>query len=96
MPNPGDLKLGMFVSVTLTGAAQRTLAVARSAVQMIGERAVVYVALGDGNFVERTVQLGGAVGDVISVTEGLRAEERVVSEGSFFLRAEAARLRGGA
>ena len=94
--NPGDLKLGMFVSVTLTSATQRTLVVPRSAVQMIGERAVVYVALENGNFVERTVRLGAAVGDAISVTEGLRAEERVVSEGSFFLRAEAARRRDGA
>ena len=95
VPNVGDLKLGMFVSVTLTGAAQRTIVVPRSAVQMIGERAVVYIALQDGRFVARTVRLGPAVSALISVTEGLQADDRVVTEGSFFVRAEAARLRGG-
>jgi len=63
---------------------------------MIGERPVVYVALDEeGRFVERSVRLGATVGEAVAVTEGLSANDRVVVEGSFFVRAEAARVRGG-
>ena len=44
---------------------------------------------------ERPVTLGGAVGDAVQVLKGLKPGDRVVTEGSFFLRAEAARLRSG-
>jgi multidrug efflux pump subunit AcrA (membrane-fusion protein) len=37
--------------------------------------------------------VGAPVGDAVEVIEGLKPGERVVSEGSFFLRAEAARTR---
>jgi cobalt-zinc-cadmium efflux system membrane fusion protein len=97
VPNDtGALRLGMFVNVGLetAGADQRVLA-PRSAVQSIGERQVVYVAAGDGRFIERTVKIGTAVGDHVEVLDGLKAGERVVNEGSFFLRAEAARNRAG-
>jgi multidrug efflux pump subunit AcrA (membrane-fusion protein) len=71
--------------------------VPRSAIQAIGTRRVVYVAAdGDeGRFLERPVKVGASVADVVEVTEGLKPGERVVSEGSFFLRAEAARTRPG-
>jgi RND family efflux transporter MFP subunit len=94
----GDLRLGMFVTVTFeTGGAERMTVVPRAAVQTIGERSVVYVpAQGEeGKFTERTVKLGATVGEFIQVQEGLKAGERVVTDGSFFLRAEAARSRSG-
>jgi cobalt-zinc-cadmium efflux system membrane fusion protein len=95
VPNRGDLKLGMFVNVTIPGPAERVVVVPRTAVQTIGERSVVYVALEEGRFVERTVRLGAPVGDAVAVL-GVRPNERVVADGSFFLRAEASRGRGGA
>ncbi|HYE94084.1 MAG TPA: efflux RND transporter periplasmic adaptor subunit [Terriglobales bacterium] len=96
VPNPGDLKLGMFVNIAVAAAPRPALVVPRSAVQMIGERPVVYVALDEeGRFVERSVRLGATVGEAVAVTEGLSANDRVVVEGSFFVRAEAARVRGG-
>ena len=69
----------------------------RSAVQSIGDRSVVYVlAEGeDGRFSERPVRLGPAVGDSVQVLQGVKPGERVVTEGSFFLRAEASRARSG-
>jgi multidrug efflux pump subunit AcrA (membrane-fusion protein) len=69
--------------------------VPRAAVQSVGERAVVYVPIqeGEGRFAERPVKLGQPVGDLVEVVEGLKPGERVVTEGSFFLRAEAARAR---
>ncbi|MGH7391809.1 MAG: efflux RND transporter periplasmic adaptor subunit [Candidatus Rokuibacteriota bacterium] len=99
IPNrEGALRLGMFVNVAFAvPASGRSVLVPRSAVQSIGERAVVYVAARDdeGRFVERPVRLGVADGDLVQVVDGLAAGERVVTEGSFFVRAEAARTRAG-
>ena len=65
--------------------------------QTIGDRSVVYVpAEGEeGKFVERTVRLGPPAGEFVPVLVGLKPGERVVTEGSFFVRAEAARTRTG-
>jgi cobalt-zinc-cadmium efflux system membrane fusion protein len=98
-PNRGaDLRLGMFVTVSFeTGAGERMTVVPRAAVQTIGERSVVYVPVQgeEGKFAERTVKLGAPVGDFVPVQEGLKPGDRVVTDGSFFLRAEAARSRSG-
>jgi cobalt-zinc-cadmium efflux system membrane fusion protein len=96
--NPaGALRLGMFVSVSVTvpSTAGAVAVVPRGAIQAIGSRSVVYVAAdGDeGRFIERAVTVGAPVGDAVEVIVGLKPGERVVSEGSFFLRAEAARTR---
>lgn len=93
--NRGELRLGMFTEVAFEGAGSAArLVVPRAAVQAIGPRNVVYVAMEEeGRFQERTVQLGMAAGDTVEVLDGLKAGERVVSEGSFFLRAEAGRAR---
>jgi membrane fusion protein, heavy metal efflux system len=95
VPNRGELRLGMFTEVTFEASSAATrLVIPRAAVQAIGQRNVVYVATEDeGRFQERTVRLGAAAGDTVEVLEGLSAGERVVSEGSFFLRAEAGRAR---
>ncbi len=99
VPNrTGDLRLGMFVSASFEdGGAQRRTVVPRVAVQAVGERAVVYVPVDgeEAKFAERPVKLGQRVGDFVEVLEGLKAGEKVVTEGSFFLRAEATRARSG-
>ena len=99
VPNrAGDLRLGMFVTMTFeTGAGERTTVVPRAAVQIIGERSVVYVpAEGEeGKFVERAVKLGPPAGQFVPVLDGLKPGDKVVTDGSFFLRAEAARTRSG-
>jgi cobalt-zinc-cadmium efflux system membrane fusion protein len=91
-----SLRLGMFVQVRVAGAAGPARAVVpRAAVQTIGSRSVVYVAGSEeGRFAERTVRLGAGNGDVVEVLEGVKPGERVATEGSFLLRAEAARVRG--
>ena len=62
VPNPkGELRLGMFVNVTLEGIQRPAGAVIpRAAVQTVGARTVVYVALDEsaGRFEERPVVLG--------------------------------------
>jgi cobalt-zinc-cadmium efflux system membrane fusion protein len=98
VPNPtGALRFGMFVQVAFeTGSGQRRTLVPRTAVQTVGERSVVYVrADEEGRFIERSVKLGPIVGDHVQIDEGVKPGERIVTEGSFFLRAEAARTRSG-
>ncbi|MGH7339643.1 MAG: efflux RND transporter periplasmic adaptor subunit, partial [Candidatus Rokuibacteriota bacterium] len=94
----GDFRLGMFVTVSFAaGGTQRTTVVPRAAVQAVGERSVVYVPVDgeEGKFVERPVKLGQLGGDFMEVLDGLKPGEKVVTEGSFFLRAEATRARSG-
>jgi membrane fusion protein, heavy metal efflux system len=97
VPNPGeDLRLGMFVTLSFeTGSNQRITVVPRAAVQAVGERSVVYMPVEgeEGKFTERPVKLGPSRGDLVQVVEGLRSGEKVVTNGSFFLRSEAARGR---
>ena len=87
----------MYVDLQLGAAGAREggtgVTVPASAVQTIGDRAVVYVkAEAPGQFTERTVTLGAATGQQVQVTAGLSPGESVVVAGSFFLRAEAERL----
>ena len=98
VPNPrGDLRLGMYADVILqtSAPAARTL-LTRTAVQTVGDRSVVYLtdAKTPGRFIEREVRLGEAVGerDRVEVLNGVAAGDLVVTEGSFFLRAERERL----
>ena len=97
VPNrDGALRLGMFVTLTFqTGTTEKRVVVPRAAVQSIGDRSVVYVDAGDGRFVERGVRLGAGDATTVQVLEGLRSGDRIVTAGSFFLRAEAARTRQG-
>jgi len=100
LANPREvLRLGMFVDVNFGGAAQgassaqMALAVPRSAVQTIGARQIVYVATDQpGAFLQREVSAGPEVNGRLPVYTGLSAGERVVTEGSFLLRAESLKL----
>lgn len=95
VPNSdGRLRLGMYLSIAfITRGGQRAVLVPRAAVQTLGERQVVYLPVKgeEGKFVQRTVQLGEQAGEGYVVLNGLKAGEVVVTEGSFFLRAEAVR-----
>jgi cobalt-zinc-cadmium efflux system membrane fusion protein len=96
VPNPeGKLRFGMFVTVAITARGTApVVTVPRSAVQTIGAASVVFVPEGPtGNaFRERQVTLGAAVGDRVIVVNGLSPGDKVVTRGSFVLRAEAERL----
>jgi RND family efflux transporter MFP subunit len=97
VPNPdGRLRLGMYLTMLFTGrGAERMLVVPSAAVQMIGDRYVVFVPANDeeGKFVQRTVQVGQTFGESCAILSGLSPGEEVVIRGSFFLRAES--LRSG-
>ena len=57
-----------------------------------GSDMVVYVELERGHFVRRTVTVGDDDGTSARITSGLRAGERVVTDGSILLDAEASRV----
>ena len=96
VPNPdARLRLGMYADVLVGVAASAQIPMLpRSAVQNVGDRAVVYLASpsAPGTFVEREVRVGEASGDHIEVQSGVQAGDTVVTEGSFFIRAERERL----
>lgn len=92
VPNPLDrLRLGMYADVQVSGVDEATVPVIpRSAVQTVGDRQVVYLAnpKEPGRFTEREVSLGPATGEGLEVLSGLKAGDSVVTEGTFFIRAE--------
>jgi len=96
VPNPsGELRLGMYADVVVAGASGTSAPrVPRNAVQNVGDRTVVYLAnpKEPGRFVEREVRLGQAPGEQVDVVSGVQAGDFVVTEGSFFVRAERERL----
>jgi RND family efflux transporter MFP subunit len=95
VPNrDGRLRLGMYVSMVFsTPRKERALVVPRAAVQALGERMVVYLPVKeeDGKFIQREIRVGQPIGDGYTVLAGLQAGDVVVTEGSFFLRAESLR-----
>ena len=96
--NPrGDLRLGMYADVAIsTGEATARTLIPRASIQQIGNRSVVYLVdpQQPGRFVERAVTLGAASGEQVEVVSGLQSGDVVVTEGSFFVRAERERIGG--
>lgn len=96
VPNPrGELRLGMYADVVVAGAPGASVPVIpRSAVQNVGDRTVIYLAnqKEPGQFTEREVRLGETSGEQVEVTSGVQPGDVVVTEGSFFVRAERERL----
>ncbi len=93
LANPGQqLKIGMYVNIafaTVGGAESTAPTVPMAAVQNINNQQVVFVATKEPNvFVMRPVRLGPEVNSRYPVVEGLAVGERIVTEGSFLLRAE--------
>lgn len=93
LANPGQaLKIGMFVNVAFAalGAAESTMPVVpKAAVQNINNEQVVFVETTTPNtYTLHRVKLGPEVNGQYPVIEGLSVGERVVTEGSFLLRAE--------
>jgi len=93
LANPGQqLKIGMYVNIafaTVGGAESTAPTVPTAAVQNINNQQVVFVATKEPNvFVMRPVRLAPEVNGRYPVVEGLAVGERIVTEGSFLLRAE--------
>lgn len=93
--NPGlALRLGMYMDMSFTSpVGVRAPVVPKAAMQRIGSTSVVYLPVEKepGRFVERIVTTAEETAQGLRVLEGLKPGERVVTEGSVLLRAEALR-----
>jgi membrane fusion protein, heavy metal efflux system len=91
-----SLRTGMFVQVGFqTGTsgsgspALEEVVVPSAAVQRVGERTVVFIPEDDpGHFEVRDVELGGEIAGYRRVLGGLEVGEKVVTKGSFTLKAQ--------
>jgi RND family efflux transporter MFP subunit len=91
VPNANqDLRLGMLGEVQIAHPGRESNAwVPTTAIQRRGDRVVVYLASSTpGQFTERQIQTGSVDRNLTEVMAGLRPGDPVVTEGSFFLRAE--------
>lgn len=93
LANPGQMfKIGMYVNVAFAalGASEKTMPVVpKDAVQAIGNQQYVFVATDKPTeFALRPVRVGPETGGSYPVLEGVSVSERIVTEGSFMLRAE--------
>ncbi len=84
----GRWQPGLFVTGRLqTGAVEVSLRVARSALQSIRNKTVVFVQEGEG-FEPRPVTLGRGDDSRVEIVAGLKPGEHYVETGSFILKAE--------
>jgi len=94
IPNPdGALKPNMYTDVQVKIDLGTKLAIPAEAVIDTGERHVVYVDKGGGNFEPREVALGLKGNGLVEVIRGLNAGERVASTANFLIDSEA-KLKG--
>jgi cobalt-zinc-cadmium efflux system membrane fusion protein len=93
LANPGQaLKIGMYVNVAFgaLGLAEKTAPiVSKDAVQTVGNQQYVFVGTESPNeFILRPVRLAPESNGFYPVMEGVSTGDRVVTQGSFLLRAE--------
>lgn len=93
------LRPGMFAQVQLSDphAAGTTpsLVVPEGAIQREGEKRIVFVPLDAERFARREIEVGRTEAGMIEVLSGLKAGERVVTSGGFFLKSELSRAKLG-
>jgi Cu(I)/Ag(I) efflux system membrane fusion protein len=94
IPNPdGKLKPQMYSDVEINIDLGSALTVSVAAVINTGDRHLVYVDQGGGQYEPREVTTGIRADGLIELTTGVEAGERVVSEANFLIDSEA-RLKG--
>ncbi len=90
-PNPGlELKPDMFANVLIeTAPVADALAVPEHAVLKSGKGQTVFVALGEGKFEPRSIQIGVTNEEgYVQILNGLKEGERVVTSAQFMLDSE--------
>ncbi|NNE67569.1 MAG: efflux RND transporter periplasmic adaptor subunit [Pyrinomonadaceae bacterium] len=93
IPNPNQkLKIGMYVNVayaTLGGSEKTHPLVPKEAVQSIGSQKVLFEATDDPkSFILRPVRVAQQKSNAVAISEGIFVGDRVVTQGSFLLKAE--------
>ena len=94
IPNPeSTLRPQMFTSVEIKINLGNRLAVPSEAVIDTGVRQIVYVDKGEGYFEPREVMLGLKADELVEVTGGIKAGEKIASSANFLIDSEA-QLKG--
>jgi Cu(I)/Ag(I) efflux system membrane fusion protein len=89
LSNPGgDLKPGMYATLTLGGHERPALLVPTEAVIATGTRNVVIVSDSGGKFHPVDVKLGHESGDMTEIRNGLEKGQQVVVSGQFLIDSE--------
>ncbi len=82
----GELKPMMFANFSIvTGDEVKAVGVPQSAVVYEGSGAHVFVANSDGTLAIRQVRIGRSNGNLLEVSEGLTAGEKIVTRGTLFI-----------
>ena len=84
----GTLKPGMYATVRLHTPSRTVLTVPASAVVRTGERAVVFVDMGNGELMPHEVALGATAGDFTEIRSGVDRGARVVTSAQYLLDSE--------
>jgi len=103
LPNPeAVLKPGMFATVVIMGStsgsektSEAAILVPTNALQREGDRSIVFVVKGPGQFAAREVKAGHEADGLVHIEQGLRPGETVVTAGSFVLKSELAKSEMG-
>ena len=89
LDNPkGELKPEMFADVTIHGRTREALQVPDDAVLESGTRSVVFVDLGEGKLLPRTISVGDHGAGTVEVRDGLKEGEVVVRGANFLVDSE--------
>lgn len=89
LANPaGALKPGMYATVRMAAELGETLTVPASAVLHTGERAVVFVDMGEGELMPHELRIGARGSDFVEVLSGVEPGARVVTSAQFLLDSE--------
>ena len=83
-----DLKPDMFAEAQLNISYGTQIFVPQEALLDAGTEQIVFVALGDGYFEPRKVQLGARLDGRIIVLSGVKPGERIVTSGNFLIDSE--------
>jgi membrane fusion protein, copper/silver efflux system len=94
IPNPeGQLRPQMFTNIDIQINLGRKLTVPEDAVIDTGLRQIAYVDKGNGYFEPREVRVGIRADNMVEITAGLKAGEKVASAANFLVDSEA-KLKG--
>jgi cobalt-zinc-cadmium efflux system membrane fusion protein len=96
VPNPERvLRPGMAATAWLpVGEGAPVIAVPAAALQRLADQWCVFVPKEPGTFEVRSVGRGRDLGGEVEIVSGLEADETVVVDGAFLLKAEAEKARG--
>ena len=84
------LRPGMFARATLTlvsgNEGEKVIAVPQDAIQQVDDKPVAFVEERPGSYLVRQVVVGRRSGQDVEVRSGLSEGERIVTQGSFYLK----------